>query len=218
MSLIFTAKSWRDAGIVQLPRPISLNELFGLPAAINRTTGEQGVFAGDVICLFDPETQRWFVTAWAQLNTTAGEPLRQSRLYLAVSQTSDPRGAYATYTFNTTGANDVDQQGPRIPDFPHFAVDRYGLYINTQEFKITKTGGLDGYIGTAILAVSKAALINGGGGSAPRRVQRFAIPFSTGFEFRLWPAYLPPGQTPVLSNGGRNISLAPMCASITAIK
>src|SRR5436305_7228376 len=172
-------------GIVQLPRPVALTELFGLPPAINRTTGENGVFVGDVSCLFDPETQRWFVVAWAQLNTKAGVPLRQSRLYLAVSQTSDPTGAYATYTFNTTGAGDVDQQGPRIPDFPHFAVDRYGLFINWQEFKILPNGSFDGFIGTAIIAISKDALINGNGGSPPRRVQRFALPFQTGFEFRV---------------------------------
>src|SRR5256886_1555754 len=55
-------------GIVQLPRPVSLDELFGLPPAINRTTGEFGVFAGDVSCLFDPDTQRWFVMAWAELD------------------------------------------------------------------------------------------------------------------------------------------------------
>ena len=190
-------------GIVQLPRPVSLDELFGLPPAINRTTGEFGVFAGDVSCLFDPETQRWFVMAWAQLNTRNGTPLRQSRLYLAVSQTDDPRGAYATYTFNTTSANAPDGNGPRIPDFPHFAVDRYGLFVNWQEFKINPDGSFDGYIGTAILAVSKTALINNGGGRPPRRLELFRIPFSdTGFAFRVWPAYIPPGQTPVLSNGG----------------
>src|SRR5205814_1149594 len=189
-------------GIVQLPRPVALTELFGLPVSINRTTGENGVFVGDVSCLFDPETQRWFVMGFAQLNTTAGAPLRQSRLYLAVSQSSDPRGAYATYTFNTTGANLPDQQGPRIPDFPHFAVDRYGLFIDWQEFKIDKFGNIDGFIGGALVAVSKAALINGNGGSAPRRVERFALPFTTGFEFRVWPAFLPPGQSPVLTNGG----------------
>ena len=111
---------------------------FGLPEEFNRTTGVINTSVGDPSCLFDPETQRWFVVSWAQLNTTSGAPLRQSRLYLAVSQTSDPRGAYATYTFNTTGANDVDQAGPRIPDFPHFAVDHYGLFINWQEFKIDK--------------------------------------------------------------------------------
>jgi hypothetical protein len=191
-------------GIAQLPRPLALTELFGLPEELNRTTGEINTSVGDPSCLFDPETQRWFVIAWAQLNKTTGEPLRQSRLYLAVSQTTDPRGAYDTYTFNTTGAGDVDQAGPRIPDFPHFAVDRYGLFINWQEFSIN-TGG---FIGTAIVAVSKDALVKNGGGNAPRRVQRFGIPFQTGFEFRIWPAYLPPGQTPVLTNGGTQYFLS----------
>jgi hypothetical protein len=192
-------------GIVQLPRPLALTEIFGLPEEFNRTTGVINTSVGDPSCLFDPETQRWFVVAWAQLNKPTGEPLRQSRLYLAVSQTSDPTGAYRTYTFNTTGAADVDQAGPRVPDFPHFAVDRYGLYINWQEFAIDKNGNLDGFIGTAIVAMSKSDLLNGG----PRPpVQRFAIPFQTGFEFRIWPAYIPPGQTPVLANGGTEYFLS----------
>jgi len=42
----------------------------------------------------------------------------------------------------------------------------------------------------------------------PRRVQRFGIPFQTGFEFRVWPAYIPPGQSPVLSNGGTQYFLS----------
>jgi hypothetical protein len=195
-------------GVVQLPRPLALTEIFRLPEELNRTTGEINTSVGDPSCLFDPETQRWFVMAWAQLNKTTGEPLRQSRLYLAVSRTSDPTGAYRTYTFNTTGAADVDQGGPRVPDFPHFAVDRYGLYINWQEFAIDKNGNLDGFIGTAIVAVSKSALINGGGGKPPGAVQRFALPFQTGFEFRIWPAYIPPGQTPVLANGGTEYFLS----------
>src|SRR5205085_3487860 len=40
-------------GFVQLPRPVALTELFGLPVAINRATGEIGPWApGDVSCLF----------------------------------------------------------------------------------------------------------------------------------------------------------------------
>ena len=56
-------------GVVQLVRPLALTELFGLPPEINRTTGEVNTSPGDPTCLFDPETQRWFVVAWAQLNT-----------------------------------------------------------------------------------------------------------------------------------------------------
>ena len=210
MEAVNTAINIYDTnGIVQLPRPVALNELFGLPLEFNRTTGEVGPFVSDPHCQFDPETQRWFVVATSILtNPTTGAFLRQSRLFLAVSQSSDPRGAYATYTFNTTGAGDVDQQGPRVGDFPLLGIDRYGVYINTQEFKILRGGVIDGFIGGAILAVSKAALINGDGGPAPRRVQRFALPFQTGFEFRIWPAYIPPGQTPVLTNGGTEYFLS----------
>ncbi len=187
-------------GIQQLLRPVALSEFFGLPPGINRTTGFNGVFPGDPVALFDPETQRWFVAAWAKLNTATGVALEQSRLYLAVSQTSDPTGAYLIYTLNTTLAKDPDQGGPRIPDFPHFAVDHYGLYISINEFNITG-GVVDGFIDAAILAISKNDLINGSGGNFPR-VVRFPLPFSSGFEFTVFPAYTPPGGGPLLANGG----------------
>ena len=189
------------SGVQQLPNPVALSEFFGLPPAINGTTGFNGVFPGDVSCLFDPETQRWFVVAWAQLNTPTGVPIQQSRLYLAVSETSDPTGDYFVYTLNTTRAHDPDQGGPRVPDFPHFAVDHYGLYISFNEFNITPDGNLDGFIDAAIIAVSKNDLINGSGGTFPRAV-RFPLPFSSGFEFTVWPAYTPPGGGPLLTNGG----------------
>ena len=188
-------------GVQLLPRPLALSEFFGLPPGINRTTGFNGVFPGDPVALFDPETQRWFVVAWAQLNTATGLPLQQSRLYLAVSQTSDPTGTYSIYTLNTTLAHEPDQGGPRIPDFPHFAVDHYGLYISINEFNITPDGNIDGFIDAAILAISKNDLINGAGGSFPR-VVRFPLPFSSGFEFTVFPAYTPPGGGPLLANGG----------------
>jgi hypothetical protein len=188
-------------GIQLLPRPVALSEFFGLPPSIIRTTGFFGVIPGDPVALFDPETERWFVVAWAQLNTATGFPLQQSRLYLAVSQTSDPTGAYSIYVLNTTLAHDPDQGGPRIPDFPHFAVDHYGLYISINEFNITPEGNNGGFIDAAILAISKNDLINGTGGSFPR-VVRFPLPFSSGFEFTVFPAYTPPGGGPLLANGG----------------
>src|SRR4030095_6345871 len=84
-------------GIVQLPRPLALTECFGLREEHNRTPGGVNTTVGDPTCLFDPETQRWFVMAWAQLNKTTGEPLRQSRLYLAASQTSVTTGTEQTH-------------------------------------------------------------------------------------------------------------------------
>src|SRR3989440_12241061 len=188
-------------GVQLLPRPLALSEFFCLPPGINRTTGFNGVFPGDPVALYDREAGRWLVVAWAQLNTATGLPLQQSRLYLAVSQTSDPTGTYSIYTLNTTLAHDPDQGGPRIPDFPHFAVDHYGLYISINEFNITPEGNFDGFIDAAILAISKNDLINGTGGSFPR-VVRFPLTSSSGFEFTVFPAYTPPGGGPLLANGG----------------
>jgi hypothetical protein len=188
-------------GIQLLLRPVALSEFFGLPPGVNRTTGFRGVFPGDPVALFDPETQRWFIAAWSQLNTATGVALAQSRLYLAVSQTSDPTGAYSIYVLNTTLAHDVDKGGPRIPDFPHFAVDHYGLYISINEFNITPEGDVDGFIDAAILAISKQDLINGSGGAFPR-VVRFPLPFSSGFEFTVFPAVNSPDSGPLLANGG----------------
>jgi hypothetical protein len=188
-------------GIQQLVRPLALSEFFGLPAGINRTTGVFGVFPGDPVALFDPETQRWFVAAWAQLNSREGVPLQQSRLYLAVSQTDDPTGDYFIYVLNTTLAHNPDQGGPRIPDFPHFAVDHYGLYISINEFKINPDGTFGDFIDAAILAISKQSLISGSGGNFPPLV-RFPLQFSAGFEFTIFPAYTPPGGGPLLANNG----------------
>src|SRR5204862_8169916 len=94
--------------------------------------------------------------------------------------------------------------GPRVPDFPHFAVDHYGLYISINEFGINPDGSPGDFIDAAILAVSKQALITGGGGSFPR-VVRFPLPFSSGFEFTVFPAYTPPGGGPLLANGGTQL-------------
>jgi hypothetical protein len=184
-------------GVQQLVHPVALSQFFGLPAGIDRTTKVRGVFPGDVSATFDPETQRWFVIAFAQLNDKAGNPLLQSRLYIAVSQTSDPTGIYSIYTLNTTDSHDPDGFGARVPDFPHFAVDHYGVFISFNEFAIS-TGS---FIDAAITAISKQALVTGNGGAAPP-VIRIALPFVTGYEFTVFPAYPAPDTGPILANEG----------------
>src|SRR5438105_8547589 len=70
-------------GIQQLVRPVALSGFFGLPAGINATAGFNRVLPGDPVAVLDPETERWFVAAWAQGNTADGPALQQSRLSLA---------------------------------------------------------------------------------------------------------------------------------------
>src|SRR2546430_1512221 len=67
-------------GVQQLARTIALSECFALPPGINRPNGFNGVSTGDVSRLLDPETQRWFVHTWAQLNIGTGVPTQHSRL------------------------------------------------------------------------------------------------------------------------------------------
>ncbi len=188
-------------GIQQLVRPLALTEFFDLPAAIIRKTLTFGAFLTDPSALYDPETQRWFVIAFSQLNTSQGTPLPKTRLYIAVSQTSDPTGNFTIFTLNTTGAVNPDNLGPRLPDFPHFGVDHYGFYVSTNDFAVDPITAAPGnFIGATITAISKQDLITGSGG-APT-VVRFQLPFLTGFEFTVFPAYVPPGTGPVLGNGG----------------
>lgn len=194
---------YSTAGVQQLPRPLALTEFFGLPAAFNRTTGVFGVSPFDPVSLYDPETERWFVVAVAQLNKSDGTPLAQTRLYIAVSQTSDPTGAYTIYTLNTTRPPDAPPLSlPRLPDFPHIGIDRYGFFISVNEFTLDPTdGGITGFGNVAILAISKQALITGSSGAKPT-VVRFALPFESGFEFTVFPANTPPGTTPFLGSNG----------------
>jgi hypothetical protein len=191
-------------GIQQLVHPVALTQLFGLPPELDRTKQPPvpgPAVPGDVSATFDRETQRWFVIAWSQLYDKTGKPLLQSRLWIAVSQDSDPTKSYTIYILDTTEAHDPDKQGPRVPDFPHFAVDHSGLFISFNEFAITPTGALGGFIDAAIIAISKQALVTGSGDAAPP-VVRFPLPFVTGYEFTVFPAYLAADTGPILSNGG----------------
>ncbi len=188
-------------GVQRLLRPLALSQFFGLREGINRTTGFRGVFPGDPSAIYDPETERWFVVAFAQLNKSEGTPLPQTRVFIGVSQTSDPTAGFTIFTLNTTGAKDPDGAGPRLPDFPHIGVDHYGLYISTNEFTLDPiTASPGGFISAALTAISKQALITGIGG-APT-VARFVLPFESGYEFTVFPAYTAPGTSPVLTNGG----------------
>jgi hypothetical protein len=184
---------YSTSGTPLLPRVISSNELFGLPAAINRNTGSNGVFPTDMRVFFDPGISRWFVLQRAQDNDTFGNPLNSSHLYLAVSQTSDPTTTYNIYIANTT--NGTHPGCPCLLDFPGIGADQYGFYISANEFNTFSQTFVD----ASILAISKGSLASG---AATPTISRFFLPFATGFEFTVQPATTPPGASYFLANGG----------------
>ena len=74
--------------------------------------------AGDPITLFDHQAQRWFMSQF----TSGGSSYE---ICLAVSQTSDPTGAWYTWEYS---------YGTQFPDYPKFGVWPDGYYMTVNEF------------------------------------------------------------------------------------
>lgn len=69
---------------------------------------------GDPIVLYDEEAQRWIMTEF---------PPFQNFLLVAVSETSDPMGAWSAYSFST----------PSFPDYPKYSIWSNALVVTTNE-------------------------------------------------------------------------------------
>jgi hypothetical protein len=195
---------YTTSGAALLPKAISSNELFGLPAAIDRQTGVNGAFPTDMRVFYDPTIARWFVLQRAQDYDVYGYPLSRSHIYIAVSQTPDPTATYNIYEMDTT--NGQHAGCPCIADYPQIGSDQYGFYISVNEYDTATEQFQD----AAILAVSKASLL--AGASTPT-LYRFLIPYTTGFEFAIQPATTPPGASPYIANGGLEYFVSSQSAS-----
>jgi hypothetical protein len=174
-------------GVQLLVQPVALTQFFGLPHEIVRPSGPFGNIPGDPVALYDSETSRWFVEAWSQ-NTvpSTGAGKNNSTVYLAVSQTSDPTGAWYEFTIGFPKV---------IPDYAKIGVDHYGFYLSCNEYKIS-TGF--SFVQALLLASRKSDLEAGMATPA----LAYNLPFSSGYEFTIHPASLPPGTSPVMTNGG----------------
>jgi hypothetical protein len=195
---------YTTSGAPLLPKAISSNELFGLPAAIDRQTGVNGAFPTDMRVYYDSTIARWFVLQRAQDYDVNGIPLSRSHLYIAVSQTPDPTGTYNIYEMDTT--NSGHAACPCIADYPQIGADQYGFYISVNEYDTATEQFQD----AAILAVSKMGLL---AGTTMPTLYRFLIPYTTGFEFAIQPAATPPGASPYIANGGMEYFVSSQSAS-----
>jgi hypothetical protein len=201
---VYNANNGADASPV-----LSLNEFYGFPPAINRTTGAFGPFTFDISCHYDPATSRWFHLAVdLDQDPVTGEFNGKNYLDLAVSTSSDPRGSWNIYRI--PGINDGSEGtpdhncpgGPCFADFPHIGVDQNGVYITTNEFPLFA----DGFMGAQVYAISKQALVSGAASidvylfdtSQPAWRVRDGEP-----GFTLWPA-LAAGNQFETDNSGSN--------------
>jgi hypothetical protein len=183
-----------------------LNTFFGYPAAINRTTGEFGPFVIDPVCYYDPENQRFIVAITTLHQTTAGVFTGRNTIDIAVTNTSDPTGAWTLYYIpaqndGTEGTPDHgctldgSAPGPCFQDYPHIGADRYGVYISTNEYDLFGPS----YSAAQIFAFSKAQLAAHPASINVTLVENLSVDGSPGFT--VWPATSPAGQYSNERNG-----------------
>jgi hypothetical protein len=100
------------------------------------------------VVLYDEMSDRWILTQF----TARGLDIRNLPFYncIAVSQTSDPTGAYFRYAFKTEGKN--------FPDYPKYGLMPNGLFITTREFEHSTAGGNE-ILG--IYAINRLQLVAG---------------------------------------------------------
>lgn len=93
--------------------------------------------AGDPRVIFDHFSQRWIVIV-SDFNT---------RIYIAVSRTDDPRGSWFKSSFVASQGADAG----RFPDYPTLGADTNGIYLGAAMFGATA--------GATIFVLDKAPLI-----------------------------------------------------------
>jgi len=179
---------------------IDLNSFYGYPPSINRSTGVRGPEVTDPSCLFDAQTQRFFVVSLT-LDPQVGGPCQGvlscvNHLDLAVSQTNDPTGSWNIYridvTNDGTNAGGVNP-GPYLGDYPHIGADANGIYLTTNAYPWHGNG----FAGAQVYALSKAQLAAGASSVTMQHIDTFGMvnaPSDAGSTqpgFTVWPAQSP---------------------------
>jgi hypothetical protein len=192
---------------------IDLNHWYGYPAAINRSTGAYGPELTDPTCLYDAQTQRFYMVVLTlnRVGTTSSLS-HVNHLDIAVSDTSDPTGTWTIYKVDVTydGSNpDSSNACPCLGDYPHIGADATGFYVTTNSYPWAGNG----FDGAQIYAMSKTALASGGPVTVTHldtfgTVNASSDAGSTQPGFTVWPAQSPGTTSFNLNNGGTEYFLS----------
>jgi hypothetical protein len=176
---------------------VDLNSVYGYAPAINRSTGAFGPEITDPSCIYDAQTQRFFMVVLTldRVGTTSALS-HINHLDLAVSRTSNPAGAWNIYKIdvthdgtNTGGVN----PGPYLGDYPHIGADANGIYLTTNAYPWLANG----FAGAQIYALSKAQLAAGAANVTMAHLDTSGmvnVPSDAGSTqpgFTVWPAQTP---------------------------
>ena len=137
-----------------------------------------------------------------------------NHLDIAVSQTSNPTGAWNIYKVDVTndGTNSGGvNPGPYLGDYPHIGADANGFYITTNAYPWC----CNGFSGAQIYAFSKAQLAagardrdDGAHRHAPAWSNAPSDAGSTQPGFTVWPAQSPGTSSFNTANGGTEYFLS----------
>ena len=186
---------------------VDLNSFYGYAPAINRTTGVRGPFVTDPSCLYDAQTQRFFVVVLTLETHPNGSFTLQNHLDIAVSQTGDPTGNWNIYRVDVTndGSNpDPSNACPCLGDYPHIGADANGFYVTTNAYPWNGNG----FSGAQIYAFSKAQFAAGAASVTMVHIDTFGMvnaasdAGSTQPGFTVWPAQSPGTESFNLNAGG----------------
>jgi hypothetical protein len=200
---------------------IDMNSFLGYAAAVVRPAGPFGPFVTDPSCLYDAQTQRFFVvTLTLETNPANGGFTTVNHLDIAVSTTSNPTGSWNIYHINVTndGTNTGGSNpGPYLGDYPHIGADAYGFYITTNAYPWFGNG----FSGAQIYALSKAQLAAGAANVNMVHIDTSGLvnaPSDAGNTqpgFTVWPAQSPGTNQFNLNNGGTENFLSSNAADET---
>ncbi len=160
MESVNTALTVYSTAGKQLTAPAAINQFFGLAPEVNRTTITFGDFTSDPKCYYDPGTGHWFLTVLQMATDPSnGAFAAPSHTYIAVSQTTNPTGAWSVFKFDTTddGSNGTPSH-PNCPCFgdqPLIGANADGFFVTTNEFPIFANG----FNGAQVYAISKSRLV-----------------------------------------------------------
>ena len=166
--------------------PTGIAPFFGYPAEFVRPDGPYGPGFSDPRCLYDTDTNRFFMTALVfDTDRSTGVLKGTTHIDILVSRTGDPTGSW--YRFSIATTNDGKHHTPSHPDCPCFpdepllGADATGIYLSANEFPVFE----DGFNGSQLYAVDKWALA---AGTASVSIHFDGGPLAEGVAYSVSPA------------------------------
>ena len=169
----------------------ALSAFFGVAAELDVKTGNSGPFLSDPRVYYDWPSGHFFLTELEIGVTPAtGAFDGTSFLLIAVSRTGDPTGLWNVFKITTT-THGIAAFGtcPCFGDQPLIGADANGFFITTNAFSLDTFS----FRGAQVYAISKAALLSGGGGTIAARRFSPALQAADTVAYTIQPATVPPG-------------------------